>query len=387
MNERLVMTEAGSASETLRGQKRETYRVLFLVPDLNRYGVGKSMLWLAQGLQARGHEVCCAAHAEPEVAREWESGGLRFIPLPYISMQRSTLAALPAVLPMARIIREQRIQIVHSHHRRTSFLASLMRPWIKVPLVTTCHGRLEGRSDFSLWGDKVVCVSEASRRRMEDYFGVRPERTVVIHNGIDVAAWRNLRSPARCALPHTGGWPCITNISRLAQEKDQANLLRAMALILEQYPGARLKLVGSGPLEAELRALAGELGLAASVDFVGEVSDVKPVLAQTDVFVLCSTTEGLPMSLLEAMAAGIPVVATNVGGMPSLVRHGQTGRLTEPRDFRRLADEIGFVLSHPEPAREMCRNGQALVERDFSIGQMASQVEAVYRKLVSVREA
>jgi glycosyltransferase involved in cell wall biosynthesis len=387
MNEPLVMVEAGNAADAGRRQEQETYRILLLYSELNRYGVAKSMLGLAQGLQARGHQVCCAADAVPGVAEEWESCGLRFMPLPFISSRSSTIAALSAILPLARIIRQERIQIVHSHHRRTSFLVSLLRPWIKAPLVTTCHGVLQGRRGMSLWGDTVICVSEPTRQRMVDYFGVRPEKTVLIHNGIDVAAWRNLRSDTSRPPHNSGDSPCITNISRLAQEKDQGSLLRAMALTLVKYPGARLRLVGSGPLEAELKALARELGIAVSVDFVGEVSDVKPLLAQTDVFVLSSTTEGLPISLLEAMAAGVPVVVTNVGGMPALVRHGQTGRLTEPQDFRRLADEIGFVLSHPEQVREMCRKGQELIEREFSLSQMAVRAEAVYSELMSKRLA
>jgi glycosyltransferase involved in cell wall biosynthesis len=363
---------------------RDQLRILFLFPGLNCYGVAKSMLTLSRELVARGHSVYCGSEASGETAAEWVSHGIRHIPMPLNALRRSPIAAAAAAILLVRTVRRERVHLVHSHHRRTSLLASLVGPMTRRPLITTSHGRLHGRKWLSCWGSRVICVSEDAREHMIEHFGASRERTVVIHNGIDVSTWRNLRAGAAKPSPHAAPRPVyLANIAKLSEEKDQATLLRAMPSILGTFPRARLRLVGAGRLKPELKLTAQRLGIEEAVDFVGEVGDVRPILELTDVFVLCSTTEGLPMSLLEAMAAGVSVVVTEVGGMPRLVRHRSTGCLAPAGDAHRLAEEICFVLSNPDEAEAMRRRGQALVEREFSAARMAREVESVYRDVLA----
>jgi len=362
---------------------RQALRILFLRPELNRYGVTKSMMYLAQGLIGLGHVVTCTSESESDMAREWTSLGATHFSLPLKSARRSLLSLLRIIAGLRRVVKREGVQIIHSHHRWTTFVASLLKRVLRTPVVSTYHGIHQGKEALSLWGERVICVSEDARRHLVAHFGVEPAKTVVIFNGINPASFRGLHAPLNSgSRSGNGKSPCLTNVAQLIAVKGQQTLLNAMPYILARHPQARLKLVGRGPMEAELRRMASDLKIAAAVEFLGELADVRPVLAETDVFVMASVSEGMPMALLEALAAGVPAVATAVGGIPQILRHRETGCLVPVGDADRLATEIDFVLTHPLEKARMQRQGCTLVEREFSTEIMAGRTESVYREVI-----
>jgi glycosyltransferase involved in cell wall biosynthesis len=200
----------------------------------------------------------------------------------------------------------------------------------------------------------------------------------LVYNGIDVdemSAARQERQDARRELGLGPDDRAVISVGRLSREKDYATLLRALAAL----PGPRLFLVGHGPARGELEALAAELGLGQRVAFLGERNDVPRLLAACDLFALSSLTEGISMALLEAMAGGLPVAATAVGGTPELVIPGETGLLAPPGDPAALAQAMGALLGDVERAKALGAAGATRVAERFSLEAMAKAYAELYR--------
>lgn len=342
------------------------------------------MLNLSRGLRALGHEVVWASDSSPEIAKELAAEGFRHHVLPLRVPRTFPILALRATWALARVVRSEAIDCVHSRHRWTNFMIGLGAPLIRKPLVTTYNAIHQGKRPFCFWGERVICVSEDCRRHLVDYFGVRPEKAVVILNGVDTDRWR----PAR----RRGGWdvgappgrrPVLVSVGQLHDVKDPRTMIRALPLVRSRFRGATLKCVGDGPLRSELIRLADDLGVGGSVELLGEVSDTRDILAEADVFLMPSRSEGLPNALLEAMAAGVPAVVTEAGGMCEIVRHRKTGCTVPVGDHVRLAEEICFLLSNPAAAEAIWREARSLIEREFSIERMARRVECVYREALA----
>jgi glycosyltransferase involved in cell wall biosynthesis len=276
--------------------------------------------------------------------------------------------------------------VVHAHASKAGFLtrlaAALRRR--RGATVFTPHSwsfwAHEWRSSLWLalerraahWCGAIVSVSDAERRAGVAA-GVGSERQYhVILNGIDPAPFAGARRtvPGRILL-----------VGRLAAQKRPDIAIRALARVRERYPGAQLDLVAHGPLEAGSRALVAELGLQDGVRFLGKRDDVPELLAKAECFLLTSDYEGCPYTVLEAMAASVPVVATRVGGVPELVADGETGMLFEPGDPEAAAAALQRVLGEREWARGLGEAGRERVLREFDRERMVRDTSALYDSL------
>jgi glycosyltransferase involved in cell wall biosynthesis len=173
-------------------------------------------------------------------------------------------------------------------------------------------------------------------------------------------------------------------VGRLSPEKDQATLLRAVARVIRAEPSFRLEIAGDGPCRDDLHRLTGELSLAGTARFLGQVRDVPGLLARAGLFVLSSLSEGISLTLLEAMASGLPVVATRVGGNPEVVLDGQTGWLVPPADPDALAAALLELWGNPEAGRQRGAEGRCRVEQHFDVRGMVAAYEAMYRNVYTV---
>jgi glycosyltransferase involved in cell wall biosynthesis len=175
-----------------------------------------------------------------------------------------------------------------------------------------------------------------------------------------------------------GDYRMVTNVARLVPQKGQTYLVEAAAQVVATRPDVRFALVGDGPLRGELMELAGKYGIADKIVFTGILADVPRVLAASDVFVLSSLWEGMPLSLLEAMAAGCPAVATDVGGVAEVLDHGAVGLMVPPSDPAALAQAIGECLDDPQRARRRASAAQAFAEQNYGMETMIRRWEKVY---------
>ena len=306
---------------------------------------------------------------------------------------------LEIVYGLARLhhfLKAARVDILHMNGFYTSILGSLVARMAKIPVVITgVRTEVSGRNGYhhvlertaAPWTDRYISVSEQSRRQMLERPWVHDGQVVVVHNGID-PNWartpsmsdrsdRSARKGSKVKEEH----PCIGMIGAFNRLKAQEILVRAAPRILAKYPKARFILAGDGTTKTRIVKMIDKAGLTGHFETPGFTLDPRTILARIDVFVLATHTEGLPVSILEAMAFGLPVVASMVGGIPEIVEHGVTGILVDPEDPTAMASAISELLAHRENARRMGRRGRSRIARHFHIDRMAREMEGHYRTL------
>lgn len=235
------------------------------------------------------------------------------------------------------------------------------------------------------WTKYIVCCSEAVRRSVGQRIGGEKEQFVVIPFGVEMDRFRGASVISDGKLTLQDGLPVIGTVCRLLEPKKGLRFLLEAAARLEQEAGkpvCQVLIVGEGPAERNLRALSKRLGIASRVAFTGMRRDIPQLLSVMDVFVLPSLYEGFGIAILEAMAAGKPVVASSVGGIPEFVVTGESGLLVQPGDSVALAAAIGKLLAQPKHAKAMGRRGQEHVRNNYSIESVVRQHEQLYEMCV-----
>ena len=278
--------------------------------------------------------------------------------------------------------------VLHCHNLLALTHAGLLRSAKFAPrIVATKHGRsvpsTKGGGRVCRWlarRTRMVAVSLEIQQSLHQWCRSTRFPVSVIPNGITAEAFRGRshREPVRRMLgckPHNF---VIGIVARLAEEKDHQTLLKAFQQLNQERPETRLVIIGDGPLREPLEQLAANGGTAPSIRFLGERHDIPHLLSGLDVFALSSRTEGLPMTVLEAMAAGLPIVASQVGGVPAAVENGVTGWLVPAGAPLALAQALKFVAQDKHAAHEMGQAGRKKLEREFSVSHTAARYEEVY---------
>jgi glycosyltransferase involved in cell wall biosynthesis len=300
-------------------------------------------------------------------------------------------------LRLARLVREQQVDVVHAHQYTPFFYglaARLCGPGR--PILFTEHGRhqpdyprpkrkLANRLLLSR-RDRVVGVGEAVRQALISNEGIPGRRVGVLYNGIDVDAFAAAgdRASARREMGVAPTEFVLLQVARLDYLKDHATAIRTLARVLSRAPQARLILVGDGPERPAVEAQVRELNIADKVQLLGTRADVARLLHGADAFLLTSTSEGIPLTVIEAMAAGLPVVATNVGGLAEVVADGVTGFLAPAKDDAALAGHALRLAADAGLRRRMGLAGRARAKLHFDEPRMAHEYGRLYRELAAV---
>jgi glycosyltransferase involved in cell wall biosynthesis len=230
--------------------------------------------------------------------------------------------------------------------------------------------------------DAVFAVSEQVRRHTIEVDGVAAERVVTVHNGLDLKDWSGV---GRAGRAEAGDGVRITTVGNIRRVKGHDVLVRAAAAIVERFPSARFSVAGDvleADYFAELQALVRELGLTGRFEFVGGVARLDEHLSGADVFVLPSRSEGFSNAIVEAMAAGLPVVATDVGGNAEAVRAGVTGYLVPSEDVGALTEAMAKLLAEPLRARAMGEAGRVAAAENFTTEAMMGKIAGVYARVL-----
>jgi glycosyltransferase involved in cell wall biosynthesis len=259
--------------------------------------------------------------------------------------------------------------------------------WIcKVPVVFTAHGwgftpgtpntrriiALIAEKILALLTTKLICVSENDRQlALRSGVGHKNSLAVVRYgiNNIPVTTPNLLQQPPRLIM-----------VARFNEQKDQTTLLKAIAQLKDD--SIHLNLVGSGPSLESCKALAKSLGIENQVSFLGDRRDVPDLLAQSQIFILSTHYEGLPISILEAMRAGLPVVATSVNGIPEEVVDGKTGLLAPHQDVKALANALHILTNSPEIRQQMGKESREKFEQEFTVDRMITEIRAIYEEII-----
>ena len=286
---------------------------------------------------------------------------------------------------MARLFRAGQFDVVHTHNTYPHIYGSIAARLAAVPVVVnTRHGQRAGhgwksRTQFR-WAshlvDRIIAVSDDAAQLCVQADRVSSRKVIRVWNGIDVDDFQ-FTGPAET--------PVAISVARLSSEKDFPTLLRAMSIAVREIPNLVLKLVGDGPERSRLEQLTQELNLTPHVEFLGERHDVPVLLAKAGFFVTASLTEGISLTLLEAMAVGLPVIATAVGGNSEIVDAPRTGQLVKAGDAAGLAEAMVLMCRQPDRWRPLGQAGRRRVEEFFDVRRMVADYERLYRELLTAR--
>ena len=316
-------------------------------------------------------DVAVAAHGDGPLSDAARAAGVRFLELEHVRRPLSPWRDPLGLLELAALVRRERPHIVHVNSAKAAALGRMAAWLMRTPIrVYTVHGwsytaHTAASSTLYLWAERVlrplttvtICVSESERRAGLEARTCEEATTVVIHNGVELP---DTDVPG----PRAGPFRIVT-VGRLQAPKDALTLVRALAeLPRDAYEAV---IVGEGPDRPAVESEVRRLGLDSEVDLAGGRTDVAELLAASDLFVLSSRSEGLPLSILEAMAAGLPVVASSVGGIPELVLEGETGFLVPPGDPHRLAGAIERLLDDSALRRRLGAAGRIRVAERFDL--------------------
>ncbi|MCX5702682.1 MAG: glycosyltransferase family 4 protein [Candidatus Omnitrophica bacterium] len=361
--------------------------ILYLTNHINPGGITSYILSLAKGLKAKGHNVYIATSAG-QLLSKFIYEGIIYMPIPIKTKSEISPKVLISFFRLIQSVKEKGIDVIHSNTRVTQVLGCLLSRYSHKPYVSTCHGffkRRFSRRVFPCWGDKVIAISQQVKEHLINDFKVREDRVRLIANGVDINEFRQTtvkRLKAKLNLG-LGNGPVIGIVARLSDVKGHIYLIEAMETIVKKVPDAQLLIVGEGKIEKDLINLCNRLKLGKNIFFIPSVMDTSKVLSAMDLFVLPSLEEGLGLSLMEAMASGLAVIGSDVGGIKSLILHGYTGLLVKPADSRELACAISELLLDQDRANIMGNNARMFIARDFSQEKMVLETERLYLECVN----
>jgi glycosyltransferase involved in cell wall biosynthesis len=337
---------------------------------------------------ARFESILCVTRPSDFDVAELESAGVRLLYL-----DRRSRIDVWRWAPLVSLLRRERVDVLHSHKFGSNVWAALLAPLARTPvLVAHEHTwsyegqplrRFLDRRLVAPRADVVVTVSREDRRRMIAIERVDPAKVTFVASGV-VARPPSGRRDVRAELGIGADTPLVGAVCGLRPQKALDVLVRAAALLEREVPGVRVAVVGEGPERSRLERLVAELGLGDSVALLGpwHPGDVPDFVAALDVAVSSSDFEGTPLAVMEYMAAGTPVVATAVGGVPDLIDRGVHGLLVPPRDPEALSGAIAELLHDRERARELGRRAQERQRREFDFDVTVRRIEELYVSLV-----
>ena len=328
-------------------------------------------------------DVLVAAHGPGPLEGAALAAGARFVPLRYVRRPVNWWYDLAGFVELLLLCRRERPAIVHANSSKAGFLSRVAAALAGVRIrIFSVHGwafTIPGISRLALWADRAVavlttttiCVATCDRELGAAARTCVRESTVVISNGIDASRFTPSLHQARET-------PVLASVGRVCAQKDYTTFVRALARL--EQGSFRALIVGSGPQWAKIAAEIERLQLTDSVQLCGERQDVRPVLASADAFVLASAYESLPISILEAMAARLPVVASAVGGVPDIVVDGETGFLVPPADPEALADRLRTIVADGALRRRLGDAGRRRVEKHFAVEEFQRLHVELYRR-------
>jgi glycosyltransferase involved in cell wall biosynthesis len=362
-------------------------RLLLVVDSLDMGGAERHVIALGSGLAEVGHDVTIACSSAGVLASMANDAGLHVRPLLNYRIKRHL--SFPFAYQLGRFLRRQCFDLVHAHIYASAAASAVATLGMHIPLLLTehteaswrtYHARLISRFVYRR-ASHIIAVSEAIRSRLVDVDKVPQSAITVIPNAYLPPPQSLPKLQLRHLIGRPSG-PVIGMVARLQPEKGVVDFLEAAKDTLQIFPDGNFVVVGDGPLRHELAQKAEQLGIARHVQFLGLRLDGPALISQFDILVVPSipslSGEGTPLVVLEAMAAGVPVVATAVGGIPEQVRHKREGLLVPPGNHRAFGEAIMTLLGDPVLAQRLGQAGRKRISRVYSYTAMLSRIDSVY---------
>jgi glycosyltransferase involved in cell wall biosynthesis len=363
-------------------------KILYLITRSEVGGAQTHLVDLLGGFKPHFEQVVVAGGSDGE--QSWLPAALRELDIPFRTSRHLIQPINPrsdckALIEIIRVVRAEKPDLIHAHTSKAGVLGRLAARVTGVPAVFTAHTwsfaegtslkwralGLPGERVAARWTKRIITVSDANRRMALERRVGSAEKLVTVHNGI--------RDDENRADPASGSPVTLVMVARFSSQKDHATLLSALAGIHSPY---RLLLVGDGPTMPAMQAEAARLGLQDRVVFLGARTEVSAILSQCHALLLTTNWEGFPITILEAMRAGLPVIATDTGGIAEAVVHEKTGLLVGPRNVDAVRNAVVRLLESAELRARLGSAGRTRYEEEFGLSTMLRRTLGVYEAVL-----
>ena len=308
--------------------------------------------------------------------------GIKFYSIPDIE-NKNLKTVLEIARTVKRIVVDERITVIHTHHRMAAFYVALLGLYKKCIFINTSHNTFSNKKLLTRFAYKyahLIACGEMVKKNLVDVYGLPSKQVTVIHNAVKPFDGKVTVDPLIKKM-HDEGCFVVGNIGRLSEQKGMEYYINAIPEVVKVHPEARFVIAGSGENEEKLKKLSGELGVDSCLTFLGYRTDVQNLMSQLDLIVLSSLWEGLPLTPIEAFSVGKTVVATAVDGTPEIVKDKENGLLVDPRDTGGLARQINWMIENSEKRMEMETRAIERYREEFSFEKLEQKYVSYYEGL------
>jgi len=385
----------------MKNSGKISHRIRVIEVGKSTGGIGTYLRWLAAGLDKAAFEItfACLSDGGPELAEAINvSHNAKAISWPMNRFKINLFSDFLLILRLARFIRSKAFDLIHAHGSKAGFIVRLAVIGTRVPIIYSPHGFAFQTPGYS-WKKRLYVFIESLAARfltariitvsnnerldaLKRGVGV-PDLYVTIHSGIDPSLFKRFldKRVQKTALGVPADGFLIGTVGTFTEAKAPYDFIRLASLLHQKHSEMHFIWAGTGALEAQARALSDKLGLEGFFHFAGHRSDVPAILSALDCFVLTSHWEAFPLAVLEAMAAALPVVATQLGGIEEMIESGRDGYLIPVGDLNNMANIIGEISADPRRAAEMGSKARHRVENDFTHEAMLKKIMVVYQSV------
>ena len=375
-------------------------KILHVITHLPIGGAQDNTLYTVELLDKEKYDIslCCNLDGEL-VERAKKVEAVKLFDIPFLGREVSPYRDIRAFLSLYKLFKEEDFTIIHTHSSKAGLLARLAAVLNKTPIVIhTIHGFafndfMNGlKKNFFIylekllakWTDVLITVSNLNKKKIIDLNIAHENKIKNIYSGIDLSLFTNKRDDEfRKELNLENDHLLLGSVGRLSNQKDPITMIEAFGIISKPFPNAHLALVGDGELKGKILEKIDQLKLNGRIHLTGNKNNPWSVYHSMDLFIMSSIYEGLGRSITEALSCGVPVVCTDVEGVPEIVRDNITGILVRPKDSNKLADAIIRTLNDMETAKKMAEEGRRFVNDNFDVNKMVNDIDSLYNTLIS----
>ena len=370
-------------------------KILYVITKSEIGGAQTHLMEVVRYMHRAGHDVSVVTGTAGWLTNELAAIGVDYEVLPDLVREINPAKDIKTINYICRILENKHPDIIHCHSSKAGIVGRIAGAIKNIPAVFTAHGWaftsgispakriIYAAIEHMMLGitKGVICVSEFDRQLAKRWFLHNYNRIITVHNGIVDKTFNN-NIIREYSLPLK-----LVSVARFSHPKNNMQLIRAVEQINKLYSGSlQLNMVGDGPLLSEAQAYVTSHKLENEVHFLGSRTDVDDILNQNDIFCLISNYEGLPISIIEAMRAGMPIIASNVGGVNELVQDGVNGFLIPRGNISELVEKLKYILDHKELIKFMGEASRKIYEEEYTADRMNQKILSVYNDVIAVHK-